>query len=75
MLDLEQILEMYRRDREIHCPHCGELHPNDDFQYPVTYWGEDDPVELTCYECEKTFLVKEHIERTYEVMEVEDERT
>jgi len=55
----------YKRDREIHCPHCDALQANDDQQYPVTYWAEDGPQEMACDDCEKTFFAEEHVSRTY----------
>lgn len=65
VLDIDRIIKQWKEDQEIRCPHCGEWYPN--VEYPVTYWGEDDPVELTCYKCEKSFFVKETVSRTYTV--------
>lgn len=64
---VDRMMENHDREREIRCPYCNKLQDNDDWQYPVTYHGEDGPQEWTCddTDCEKTFFVEEHVERTY----------
>lgn len=64
---IERILQVYRDGMQIKCPHCGTIQPNDDYQYPVSYWGEDGPIEWTCTECEKKFWVEEYVSRSYTV--------
>lgn len=66
---VENAMERYEKEREIRCPYCDKLQSNDDWQYPVTYHGEDGPVEWTCDnpDCEKKFYVEEIVERTYSV--------
>jgi DNA-directed RNA polymerase subunit RPC12/RpoP len=61
------MIEQRKEAEQIKCPHCGAIQPNDDCQYPVTYWGEDEPVEKECEECEEKYFVKERVERTYSV--------
>jgi len=63
----------YEEEREIKCPYCGCVQENDDCQFPVTYHGEPSITEFECQECEKTFFVKEHVSRTYDVGATEDE--
>jgi DNA-directed RNA polymerase subunit RPC12/RpoP len=62
---IDCILEQKKESEQVKCPHCGAIQPNDDFQYPVSYWGEEGPVEIECVECEKKFWVEESVERTY----------
>jgi hypothetical protein len=67
LIDLDRLLELRKEAEEIKCPFCGAIQPSDDCQYPVTYWGEDGPVEKECGECEERFFVEEMVERTYTV--------
>lgn len=68
METLKRLEDRMRREEEIRCPHCDELQPNDDMQYPISYHGsEDGPEEWICYECGKIFFVKEYVRRSYEV--------
>ena len=64
---IDRIFEQRKEAEEIKCPHCHTIQPNDDWQYPVTYWGDDENVEMECVECEKKFWVDEYVERTYTV--------
>lgn len=56
--------------KEIHCPHCDGLCDfledawNDGL---VTYWGEENVVDLKCPHCEKSFSVIEKVRRTFEI--------
>jgi DNA-directed RNA polymerase subunit RPC12/RpoP len=80
---LDQWLDREERQRyeeaSIKCPYCRHVYyepggDTEDMQDLITYWGaEDGPVEVECSECEKTFLVKEDVERTYEVMKPEED--
>jgi len=54
-------------DSEIYCPYCGAHQWDDDGRYPISYHGDEGDVEFDCDECEKTFVVRERVERTYEV--------
>jgi len=66
MIDfIESLLKRRKEEGEIRCPYCGAIQPNDDYQYPITYWGDDGVVEWKCVECEKQFFVEERVERTY----------
>ena len=66
-MDLEKIMEQLRRDRLIICPHCGyEHHDPEMLQGLITYHGEEEPQEVYCYQCDKTFFVNEHVSRTFE---------
>lgn len=64
---IERILQQRKEAEQIKCPHCGTIQSNDDYSYPVSYWGEEGPAEIECVECEKKFWVKELVERTYSV--------
>ena len=66
MIDME--MERRRREETLICPHCGhEFDFSDDFpQELVTYWGEDEEQEVACPGCDKDFLAKEQVRRTYE---------
>jgi hypothetical protein len=37
---IEEILKRRKEEQEIKCPHCGAIQPNDNYQYPVTYWND-----------------------------------
>ena len=56
---------MIKKENEIICPHCEKLLENDDYIYPVSYWGEECFVDFDCPHCEKTFAVKEVVDRYY----------
>jgi len=64
---IERILERRKEEQQIKCPYCETIQPNDDYQYPVTYHGDDGPIEWECAECEKKFYVEEYVERSYSV--------
>lgn len=64
---IDQILKQRKEEEEIKCPYCATIQPNDDCQYPVTYWGDGGSVEIECVECKKKFWVSEYVERTYTV--------
>mgnify|MGYP003652066232 CR=1 FL=1 len=51
------------------CPHCGTEHSisePDVSQSVVSYWGDGDPHNFTCFHCGKDFLVKEEVIRRFE---------
>jgi len=63
-------MEQFDHDRKIFCPHCGteyKFEPCDGGEDLVTYWGESNAVEIECLneDCEKTFFVTEHVNRTF----------
>lgn len=63
-------MELYHHERKIWCPHCGEeynFEPCDGDGALVTYWGEGPAIERECSneDCEKTFYVTEHVDRTF----------
>ena len=60
-------MERKKAREKIICPFCGHEKSNDDYQYPVTYWAEDGSQEMECNECGKTFWIREHVERYYDV--------
>ena len=48
------------------CPHCNKLVENDDYIYPVSYWGSENGFgDFDCPHCEKTFQVEEVVDRYY----------
>ena len=65
-------LANYRREHEIHCPHCDAVYDDTDNPQCISYHGEDGPVEVECLneECERVFLVVESVDRTYETKAV-----
>lgn len=73
--DMETVLDriMARRTEEelIRCPFCKAILKVDFCDgdgHLVTYWGEDGDQEVECTneECEKTFIVKENVRRTFD---------
>lgn len=65
----KRISDRYNKEHRIDCPHCGQAQDIEFCDHPelISYYGEDDPVMLMCQypSCEKTFFVKEHIDRTW----------
>lgn len=64
---IERMLKAHEAEQQIKCHHCGKIQSNDDYQYPVTYWGGGDAIEWECDDelCEKKFFVDEMVDRTY----------
>ena len=67
-MDIEEFMAQWKKDHEIRCPRCGELQPNDEGQWPVTYWAEDGATEMECCQCDERFWVEEHVDRTWKVV-------
>lgn len=57
----------FKREQEIHCPHCDALYDDSDEHHHVSYWGEDSQTEVECEneDCGKSFWLEEHVSRTY----------
>ena len=64
---IDRILKTHKADQQIKCPYCEKIQSNDDYQYPITYWGDDGVVEWECDndDCGKKFFVDELVDRTY----------
>lgn len=62
---IERILERMEKDQTIFCPYCKEAQDNDDYQYPVSYHGDEDQM-MSCQHCDKDFIVHEVVNRRYE---------
>lgn len=67
MLDME--MERLRKEEVLICPHCG--HESEvDIDFPpelVTHWGSDGTWhEVWCPNCDKEFMAKEEVRRTFE---------
>lgn len=73
---LEAQLAAIRRAREIHCPYCDALWVDDEYQC-VSFHGEEPDVEVQCENehCELFFMVKAHVERTYETLQMQQPGT
>ena len=72
-IDLGEWIAAWRREAEIHCPHCDTLYVDEDYQC-VTMCGErdgGDPV-VECGKCERDFVVIESVRRTYETRKEAD---
>jgi predicted RNA-binding Zn-ribbon protein involved in translation (DUF1610 family) len=57
------------------CPHCGTVHDIGDpdvGEHVVSYWGDGDPHNFTCSECDKEFFVKEEVTRRFEAQKTHD---
>ena len=74
---IEERIEKIKREKEIHCPHCGaEYHIDaDDYEIFSTHGFQDhgNYFELTCQECEKDFVGKELVRRTWETFKTAEE--
>jgi DNA-directed RNA polymerase subunit RPC12/RpoP len=68
---LEKMYQKFEQEREeeqsIRCPFCNEKQSNDDGAFPVTVWGGNEATEFNCQYCDKTFFVKEIVDRRFEV--------
>ena len=64
----KRFTERYEKEHNVWCPHCSAKIPEDDESITemVSYHGEHEPKEITCEKCEKTFFVKEIVDRTWE---------
>lgn len=76
-MNLEQKMTEIEKNESIICPYCGFVHKYEDdpelFYGLVTYYGEEEPQEFECSECEATFIVEEHVQRTFETKKLEDD--
>lgn len=72
MSEVDKLLGLLRREREIRCPWCDHLWRNNENQF-ITYHGEgeDSTGEVECGWCEKAFVVNEIVTRTWETSKVE----
>jgi DNA-directed RNA polymerase subunit RPC12/RpoP len=57
-------VEAEMKARKIWCPYCGTEYHDEEYSH-VNYHTPDEPKVATCHHCDKDFLVKEHVERTY----------
>ena len=68
-LDIDEkikvIMEAKFHRENIFCPFCDHKQDNETKYHFVTYWGEDGAKECMCEHCNKTFFVKEVVERTF----------
>lgn len=69
--NIDEIMTRMQREREIHCPYCDALWHDEDYQM-VSMWGYSDTPdsEAYCEECERDFIVRELVSRTYETFGV-----
>lgn len=74
-MNLDEMLERYRKQRLIICPRCDFEHEISDLEdnAPVSYWGEAETKEIDCYNCGQHFWVKEHVSRTFTTGKTEEE--
>jgi DNA-directed RNA polymerase subunit RPC12/RpoP len=65
--------ERYEKEHNIFCPYCNTKQSQETmYENHCTYWGEPEEKEETCNECGKTFIVKEIVDRTFEIIKVEE---
>ncbi len=50
---------------EVICPYCGEEQDISEARRLVTYWGEDGPQQRDCDHCGLSFMVEEHVSRSF----------
>ena len=63
-------------DATFNCPHCGHQYDGANSEIAnqlVTYWGDEGETEFECDECSETFLVEEHVRRSFTVSTLEPE--
>ena len=52
------------------CPTCYYDWDIEVVNHLITYWGEDPPKDVECPNCERTFVVREHVTRDFEVVSI-----
>jgi hypothetical protein len=63
-------------ERRMRCPYCNAVYEPDFCDGDggmVTLWGEGEPVERECHDCEKTFYVLETVTRYFKTAKTEEE--
>jgi len=67
--------DKYVKKPDFTCPYCGreyDINRDDLTGTLVSYWGDDSTHEIDCYQCERTFLVEEHVIREFTVEKIDD---
>jgi len=70
-----EIAKRFVKKPDFACPYCGreyDIHRDDLTGTLVSYWGDDSVHEIDCYQCERTFLVEEHVIREFTVEKIDD---
>jgi len=69
----EEILGMFHqawlKNHQITCPYCHEVMDSETESFYTSMFGENREQECCCYNCDRTFLVDESVDRTWEVKE------
>lgn len=63
---IERELKRMQEAEQVRCS-CGYVFDQEDLQGLITYWAEDGPQERDCPACDRTLIVTECVQRTYEV--------
>ena len=60
---------------EIECPYCNREQriEGEDCGDLVTYWGGDGCVDWECKYCDKEFVIKEEVSRSWEVAKTDED--
>ena len=65
---IDKYIEKRREEERLRCPNCNYVENDDEVLNSfITYWGEDDPIDFECSNCEAKLLVEERVRRTYKV--------
>lgn len=80
--DLEQMMENWKEQERIRCPHCNfdnsfdsSYHEMYEAGIPISYngWPDEEDTVVECAECGKEFKVREHVRRTYDTCKPDEE--
>ena len=63
---VDRLMALQRESELIRCPKCGTVKDDTECEH-ISCYGEDEPVEYECDECETQLVVVETVTRTYEV--------
>ncbi len=65
--------ERYQREHNILCPYCEKEYKDEEYEC-ISYHGSTDTglIEVICSYCERTFYVKEIVDRTYEAVKCQN---
>lgn len=61
----------FEKEHNVFCPFCNTKQSEELMCGCVTYWGDGEDKEVSCEECGKDFMVKEIVNRTFEVIKKE----
>ena len=65
-MNIDEWMESYKKSHQIKCPYCDYVFEDEEVYPFVSMWGEDSEAETECINCDRTFYIKEDVDRTWE---------